>query len=44
MCILTFKYMVTLTFDVLTQVKVTAHRLNENNMCTKLYGNPLMQT
>ena len=26
---------VTLTFDVWIQVKVTAHRLNEDNICTK---------
>jgi len=33
---------VTLTFEVWTQVKLTAHRLNEDNICTKLYGNPQM--
>jgi len=27
---------VTLTFEVWIQVKVTAHRLNEDNICTKL--------
>jgi len=30
---------VTLTFRVWIQVTVTAHRLNEDNICTKLDGN-----
>ena len=30
---------VTLTFEVWIRVKVTAHRLNEDNICTKLDGN-----
>ena len=33
---------VTLTFEVWIRVKVTAHRLNEDNICTKLDGNPSM--
>jgi len=32
----------TLTFDVWILVKVTAHHLNEDNICTKLDGNPSM--
>ena len=32
-------YRMTLTFDVCMRVKVTTHRLNEDNMCTKLDGN-----
>jgi len=32
----------TLTFEVWTWVKVTVHVLNEDNICTKLYGNPSM--
>ena len=35
---------VTLTFEVWIRVKVTAHRLNEENICTKLDGNPSMHT
>ena len=35
---------VTLTFEVLVRVKVSAHRLNEDNICTKLDGNPSMDT
>ena len=31
---------VTLTFEVGIRVKVTAHRLNEDNICTWLDGNP----
>jgi len=31
---------VTLTFEVWVWVKVTAHRLNEDNISTKLDGNP----
>mgnify|MGYP000069531090 CR=1 FL=1 len=33
---------VTLTFEVWIRVKVTAHRINEDNICTKLDGNPSM--
>jgi len=33
---------VNLTFEVWTQVKFTAHGLNEDSICTKLYGNPSM--
>jgi len=33
---------VTLTFEVWIRVKVTAHRLKEDNICIKLNGNPLM--
>jgi len=35
---------VTLTFEVLFQVKVTAHHLNEDNISIKLDGNPSMYT
>ena len=35
---------VTLTFEVWIWVKVTAQRLNEDNICTKLDGNPSMHT
>jgi len=35
---------VTLTFEIWINVKVTAHRLNEDNTCTKLDDNPLMYT
>jgi len=35
---------VALTFKVGIQVMVTAHRLNEDNICTKLDGNPSMCT
>jgi len=35
---------VTLTFGVWTRVMVTTHRLNDDNNCTKLYGNPSMHT
>jgi len=31
-------YCVTLTVKVWTLVKITAHRLNKDNICTKLYG------
>ena len=34
----------TLTFEVWIRVKVTAHRRNEDNICTKLDGNPSMHT
>ena len=45
MCTLIFKMScVTLTFEVWIRVKVTAHRLNEDNICTKLDGNPSMHT
>jgi len=37
-------YRVTLTFEVWIPVKVTAHRLNEDTICTKLDGNPSMHT
>jgi len=37
-------YCVTLTFEVWIRVNVTAHRLNEDNICTKLDGNPSMHT
>jgi len=37
-------YCVTLTFEVWIRVKVTAHLLNEDNICTKLDGNPSMHT
>ena len=33
-----------MTFGVWNRIKVTAHRLNEDNICTKLDGNPLMRT
>ena len=33
---------VTLTFEVWIWVKVNAHRLNEDNICTKLDGNQSM--
>ena len=43
MCTLTFKCVcVTLTFEVMIWVTVTAHRFNEDNICTKLDGNLLM--
>ena len=35
---------VTLTFEVWIRVKVTAHRRNEDNICTKLDGNISMHT
>jgi len=33
---------VTSTFEAWIQVMVTAHHLNEENICTKLDGNPSM--
>jgi len=36
--------MCTLTFEVWIRVKVTVHRLKEDNICTKLDGNPSMHT
>ena len=33
---------VNLTFEVWIRVKVTAHRLNEDNICNKLDGHPSM--
>jgi len=35
---------VTLTFEVWIRIKVTAHRLNEDNICTKSDGNISMHT
>jgi len=35
---------VTLTFEVLICVKVTTYHLIEDNLCTKLDGNPSMHT
>ena len=35
---------VTLAFEVWIRVKVIAHCLNKDNICTKLDGNPSMQT
>jgi len=29
---------VTLTFEVLTRIKITAHLLNEDNIWNRLYG------
>jgi len=38
-------YCVTLTFEVWIQVKVTAHCLNEDNICTKLErGHEMLRT
>jgi len=37
-------FLVTLTFEVWIQVKVTAHRLNEDNISTKVDGNISMHT
>ena len=37
-------YCVALTFEVWLRVKVTAHCLNEDNISTKLDGNPSMRT
>jgi len=37
-------YSVTLTFEVWIQVKITAHYINEDNICTKLDDNPSMHT
>jgi len=35
---------VTLTLEVWIRIKVTAHRLNEDNIYTKLDGNPSLLT
>mgnify|MGYP007133223632 CR=1 FL=1 len=35
---------VTLTFEVWIRVKFIAHSPNEDNICTKLDGNPSMRT
>jgi len=35
---------VTLTFELWIWVNVTAHRFNEDNICTKLDGYPSMHT